>query len=140
MENARRELAASLAELGYTVTYIMAAADALRGILLLLAAAGLINLAAALLPSLLAPWLGPALALIGAGMLAATAYSLYVARATSARVQLIRSGALTQGEKTRMLRLIAPDMALALATEAWLTLLGLTLIAAALLLYEAPIR
>lgn len=136
---ARRSLAAALVETGAVILYVLAAADIARAVILLAAAAGLLHVAAALLPGLLGQWAPTLTAALGLLMLAASVYAVVIARSSSRLSRSVSEGSLAE-EGERLLRQIALDAALAVIGEAWLTLLGLALVALGLSLYEAGVR
>ena len=137
---ARRSLAAALVETGAVILYVLAAADIARAVILLAAAAGLLHVAAALLPGLLGQWAPTLTAALGLLMLAASVYAVVIARSSSRLSRSVSEGSLAEEEGERLLRQIALDAALAVIGEAWLTLLGLALVALGLSLYEAGVR
>ncbi|UNQ73399.1 hypothetical protein [Infirmifilum sp. NZ] len=136
MRGALNSFAVRLAELGSTLLFVVAVADFVKSVVVALAVLGMFSLATSLLFGLF----GEGAYIIGlalsAGMAVAAVYSLVIAYISKRRLRELNNGTLTVEGKRKMLKIVLPDLAISLLVQNFLSVIGLSLIVLALLIYE----
>jgi len=136
MRGALNPFAVRLAELGSTLLFVVAVADFVKSVVVALAVLGVFSLATSLLFGLFgegAYFIGLTLS---AGMAVAAVYSLVVAYISKRRLGDLNNGTLTVESKRKLLKIVLPDLAMSLLVQNFLSVMGLSLIVLALLIYE----
>jgi len=139
MRGALNPFAVRLAELGSTLLFVVAVADFVKSLVVALAVLGMFSLATSLLFGLFsegAYFIGLALSV---GMAIAAVYSLVVAYISKRRLRELNYGTLTVEGKRKLLKIVLPDLAISLLVQNFLSVIGLSLIALALLIYEPKV-
>jgi len=136
MRGVLNPFAVRLAELGSTLLFVVAVADFVKSVVVALAVLGVFSLATSLLFGLFgesAYFIGLALS---AGMAVAAVYSLVIAYISKRRLRELNNGTLTVEGKRKLLKIVLPDLAMSLLVQNFLSVIGLSLIVLALLIYE----